>query len=337
VTPTSDLLVRGVAPLRLAGESEIGFLAHPRYLPDLATSHAGALLVSEEVGGRLATDSRPRLIVRDPHRALAELLDLFHPEISEEAEIHPTAVLGRGVTLGSDVRIGPYAVVEAGTFIGEGSRIGAHSVIGRECRIGKRCILHPHVVLYPRATLGDRVILHSGVRVGVDGFGYVFEGGAHRKVPQIGECLIEDDVEIGANTTIDRGSIGATRIGQGAKIDNLVQLAHNSVIGPLTMLAAQVGVAGSTQLGKGVIVGGQAGFGGHLSVGDGARIAGQSGITGDVAQGETVMGFPARPRMEFLRMAAAQGKIEGILRTMREVERRLAELEEEGGNGRGSP
>jgi UDP-3-O-[3-hydroxymyristoyl] glucosamine N-acyltransferase len=165
----------------------------------------------------------------------------------------------------------------------------------------------------------------------------VFEGGAHRKVPQIGECFIEDDVEVGANTTIDRGSIGATRIGQGAKVDNLVQLAHNSVVGPLTMLASQVGVAGSTELGKGVIVGGQAGFAGHISVGDGARVAGQSGITGDVAAGETVMGFPARPRMEFLRMIAAQGRGDRILRAMREFERRLSDLEGERDEERNSP
>jgi UDP-3-O-[3-hydroxymyristoyl] glucosamine N-acyltransferase len=192
------------------------------------------------------------------------------------------------------------------------------------------------VILYPRTTLGDRVILHAGVRVGVEGFGYVFEGGSHRKVPQVGGCFIGDDVEVGANTTIDRGSIGVTRIGSGAKVDNLVQLGHNTVIGPLTMLAAQVGVSGSTEIGSAVVVGGQAGFSGHISVGDGARIAGQSGVTGDIAPGEIVMGFPARPRMEFLRRAAAQGKVDGLLQEIRELRRRIEALTSRGG-GESSP
>jgi len=317
------LEVRGIAPLLTAAPDQIGFLAHLRYLPDLTQSRAGVLLVSGDLEGKLGSDGRPRLIVPDAHQSLALLLDLFHPEEPVEPEIHPTAVLGRGVKIGSGVRIGPYAILEEEATVGDGARIGAHTVVGQGSRIGASCILHPHVVLYPHTVLGDRVILHAGVRVGVDGFGYVFQDGAHQKVPQIGGCFIEDDVEIGANTTVDRGSIGATRVGRGAKLDNLVQLGHNTVIGPLTMLIAQVGVAGSTEIGMGVVAGGQAGIGGHLSIGDGVRIAEQSGVTGDIPPGQTVMGFPARPRMEYLRRAAAQGKIEEILRELRAIRARL--------------
>lgn len=319
--PASDFTAQGIAPLRSATSVQLGFLADLRYLTDLPHSSAGALLVSQEVSARIADDDRPRLVVSDPHVALANLLELFFPEVSSPSEIHPTAVLERGVRLGSGVRIGPFAVLESGVRVGDGARIGAHTVIGFESEIGEGCILHPHVVVYPRVVLGKWVILHAGARIGVDGFGYVYEGGRHRKVLQVGRCLIEDDVEIGANATIDRGSIGVTQIGQGSKIDNLVQVAHNVTVGPLSMLAAQVGVAGSTRIGAGVVAGGQAGFSGHISIGDGARIAAQSGVMGDIAAGATVMGFPARPRMEFLRQTAVQGRLEKLLREIREIRR----------------
>jgi UDP-3-O-[3-hydroxymyristoyl] glucosamine N-acyltransferase len=282
--------------------------------------------VARSLENLLGEDPRPRLVVEDPHRALATLLDLFRPVEPGVAEIHPTAVLGRGVRLGRKVRIAPYAVIEDGAEVGDGSSIGAHVVVGAGAKIGANTFLHPHVVVYPGVVLGNRVILHAGVRIGVDGFGYVAGEGKIEKVPQIGACIVEDDVEIGANSTVDRGSIGETRVMMGSKLDNLVHLGHNVVVGRMALLAAQVGVAGSSRIGSGVLAGGQAGIAGHLTVGDGAQLAAQAGIIGDVEAGETVMGFPARPRAEFLRTSAAQSRLPKVLSRLRELEARVADL-----------
>ena len=334
----SELQLSGVAPLAQAGLDEIGFLAHRRYLDGLPESAAGALLVSEELMPLLGQDVRPRLVVRDAHNALAELLDLFHPEVPVDPAVHPTAVLGRGVQLGADVRIGPYAVIEADAQLGDRVRIGAHVVIGSGSRIGAESIVHPHAVLYPGTVMGRRCILHAGVCLGVDGFGYAERGGALAKVPQVWGCVLGDDVEIGANTTLDRGSIGETRVGDGSKLDNLVHLGHNVVVGSMSVLAAQVGVAGSTRIGSGVQFGGQAGINGHITIEDGARIAGQAGVTGSVPAGETVMGFPARPRREFLRAAASQRKAADLLARVRRLESQLASLREgRKGSNEGDP
>ncbi len=323
--------VRGIAPLAQAGATELGFLAHRRYLPDLAGSRAGALLVAESLVPLLGEDARLRLVVQDPHRALASLLDLFFPPTEEDPEVHATAVLGRGVRLGEGARIGPYAVVEEGVSLGDRVRVGAHVVVGAGSRVGAGSILHPHAVLYPGTVLGAGVILHAGACLGVDGFGYVEDGGALRKVPQVGGCFVGDEVEIGANTTVDRGSIGETRVEAGAKLDNLVHLGHNVVVGHMTLLAAQVGVAGSTRIGAGVMTGGQVGINGHTHVGDGARLAGQAGVTGDVPAGATVMGFPARERGAYLRTAALQGKLPELRERIRKLEARLDELEDDRG------
>jgi len=319
-----DRAVSGIAPLAQASADEIGLLAHRRYLQDLPGSRAGALLVSAEIDALVRDDARPRLVVENAHRAMADLLELLWPRVEDVAEVHPTVVLGRGVTLGRDVVIGPYVVIEDDVAIGDGVRIGAHAVIGSASRIGSGSVLHPHVVLYPHTVLGRRVVLHAGVCIGVDGFGYVEGDAGLKKVPQVGGCTLGDDVEIGANTTIDRGSIGQTRVMAGVRIDNLVHLGHNVIVGSHTVLAAQVGVAGSTKIGSGVQSGGQAGINGHISVGDGARLAGQAGVWSDVPPGQTVMGFPARPRGEYLRGMAAQEKVPELLRRVRRLEEQLA-------------
>jgi len=325
-----DRAVSGIAPLAQATGNEIGFLAHRRYLQDLPGSQAGALLVSAEIDALIridaliGDDARPRLVVENAHRAMADILELFWPEVDNVAAVHATVVLGRGVTLGRDVVIGPYVVIEEDVAIEDGVRIGAHSVIGSASRIGSGSVLHPHVVLYPHTVLGRRVVLHAGACIGVDGFGYVEGDGGLKKVPQVGGCTLEDDVEIGANTTIDRGSMGQTRVMAGTKIDNLVHLGHNVIVGSHTVLAAQVGVAGSTKIGSGVQSGGQAGINGHISVGDGARLAGQAGVWSDVPPGQTVMGFPARPRVTYLRGMAAQEKIPELLRRVRRLEEQLS-------------
>ncbi|MSR23120.1 MAG: UDP-3-O-(3-hydroxymyristoyl)glucosamine N-acyltransferase [Gemmatimonadetes bacterium] len=318
--PMEEMEVRGVAPLGAAGPEQLGFLAHRRYLSHLGSCRAGALLISAEMASLLPPDSRPRLVVPNAHDALTTLLEAFHPEQRTEPEVHPTAVFGTGVRIGTDVRIGPYSVIESDVVVGDGVLIGAHVVVGTGSRIGRGSILHPHCVLYPGTVLGERVIVHSGARLGVDGFGYVFRDGAHQKIPQVGSCIIEDDVEIGANTTIDRGSIGETRVGAGAKLDNLVHLAHNVSVGPRAILTAQVGVAGSATIGAGVLAGGQAGFLGHVTVGDGAKVGAQSAVMKNVAPGETVQGSPARPQAEFLRTAAAQRLVPELMRRVRRLE-----------------
>jgi UDP-3-O-[3-hydroxymyristoyl] glucosamine N-acyltransferase len=217
------------------------------------------------------------------------------------------------------VYIGPYVIVADGASIGDGSRLDAHVVVGAGVSIGTRCHLYPHVTVYSGTTLGDRVIVHSGARLGSDGFGYVFRDGAHAKIPHVGRCLVEADVEIGANTTIDRGSIDDTVIGRGTKIDNLVQIAHNCRVGRLCLVMAQVGVAGSTWIGDGCILAGQAGVGGHLSVGDRARIAGQAGVFGDVPAGETWSGYPARKHSESLRASAALFKLSSLMKRIEKL------------------
>lgn len=316
-----DPELRCVAPLKDAEETDLSILAHRRYLPSVAESRAGALLLSQEMAELLPeAAARPAIVVEDVHRALARLLEWMHPERPSEPSVHPTAVLGPGVSLGEGVHIGPYAVIEEDSELGDGVRIGAHTVVGAGTSVGAGSILHPHVVVYPRCILGRNVILNAGARIGADGFGYVFEDGQHTRVPHIGRCHLEDGVEIGANTTIDRGSIGDTWVGAGTKVDNLVQLGHNVRIGPGSIIVSQVGISGSAELGAGVMVGGQAGLAGHIQVGDGAQIAGQSGVFGDVPAGAVYMGFPARPRNEFLRTAAAQRKVPDLIRRLKAIE-----------------
>ena len=319
--------VRSAAPLETAGPGDLGLLADRRYLDRVPGSGAEALLVSQALAGNLPEEGPPALVVEDAHRALRTLLQHWYPPEKPREGIHPTAVVAEDAELASDVHVGPYAVVEEGAHIGEGTELEAHVVVGRGVRVGRDCRLHPHVVLYPGALLGDRVEVHAGARLAVDGFGYVFEDGAHRKVPQVGTCVIEDDVEIGANTCMDRGSIGETRVGAGTKVDNLVHLGHNVHVGRQGFVTAQVGVAGSTRVGDGVLLGGQAGLAGHLTVGDGARVGAQAGIIGDIPPGKTVSGYPARDHREYLRGMGMVFKLPELAQQVRRVEARLAELE----------
>jgi UDP-3-O-[3-hydroxymyristoyl] glucosamine N-acyltransferase len=218
------------------------------------------------------------------------------------------------------VSIGAGAVIGDGSAIGEGTIIGPNVVIGDGVEVGAQCNLFPNVVVYSGSWLGDRVSIHGGAVIGSDGFGYVYRDNAHQKIPHVGRCIIENDVEIGANTTIDRGSISDTVIGAGTKIDNLVQVAHNVRVGRLCLIVSQAGIAGSAILEDGVVVGGQAGLGGHITIGKGARVGAQGGVFGDIPAGETWSGYPARPHKEALRAQAALFKLSRI---MRPIERLL--------------
>ena len=260
-----------------------------------------------------------RVVVANPYEALLSLLAQFYPPPSRTPGIHSTAVIGRGVMLGDDVTIGPFVVLGDGASIGARVHLHAHVVVGAGVAIGDDCELHEGATLYPGTVLGERVRAHAGVRLGSDGFGYVFRDGSHAKIPHVGRCIVESDVEIGANTTIDRGSIDDTVIGAGTKIDNLVQIAHNVRIGRLCVLVAQCGVAGSVRVEDGCILGGQAGVSGHHTIGRGARLAAQAGVFGDIPPGETWSGYPARPHREALRAQAALFKLPSIFRALQKL------------------
>jgi UDP-3-O-[3-hydroxymyristoyl] glucosamine N-acyltransferase len=268
------------------------------------------------------TDAPSRIVVANPHDALISLLPRFYPESEREPGIRPTVRIGRGARIGKGVTLDEYAVIGAGASIGEGVLIGPHSVIGDGVTIGEESRIYPNVTVYAGTQIGKRVRVHSGSVLGSDGFGYVFRGGEHAKIPHVGRCIIGDDVEIGANTTVDRGSIDDTVIGDGTKIDNLVQIGHNVKIGRLCLIMAQVGIAGSARIGDGCVLAGQAGIGGHITIGDGARIGGQAGVFGDVPPGESWSGYPARPHRESLR---ATSSLLRLPKTLKKIEQLLEE------------
>ena len=303
-------------------------MADRRYAPELGECRGRALLVSEALAA-LEDGPGDRVVVADPHAALVALLPLLHPVPRHRPGVHATVVADPTASVAPTASVGPYVVVGAGAEIGENARVGAHCVVGDGAVVGPDATLFPHVTLYPGVVLGVRAIVHSGARIGVDGFGYVHSANGHLKVPQTGECVVEDDVEIGANCTIDRGSIGRTVVGAGSKLDNLVHVAHNVEIGPRSILVAQVGVAGSTRTGEGVSMGGQAGLIGHLKIGAGAQIGAQAGVIGDVAPGQTVSGYPARDHKTYLRAMARLMQLPELAKRLQRLERRVA------GKGRG--
>lgn len=325
----SDPELSGVAPLDRATPSDLAFLANARYAPQAAATSAGALLVAKSLADRSELGTRPRILVRDVHRALASLLPRLYPSAVPEPGIHETVVLGRNAQVDPGATIGPFVVLGEGACVGARARIGAHCSIGADCELAEDVVLHDHVTLYPGVRVGARSILHAGVRAGVDGFGYAFSRDGHRKIPQIGRCVIGDDVEIGANTTIDRGSVGTTEIGNGVKIDNLVHIAHNVRIGDHSVIVAQVGIAGSTTVGRGVTLAGQAGIAGHVTIGDGTTIAAQAGVFGDVPAGQVYSGYPARPHKEALRMQASVARLPRLVERVRALEHVEPERPEE--------
>lgn len=313
MTGDTGTLVSGIAPLDRAAESDVTFYASAKYAPVFERSRAGVVLLPAELESA-AGSVRARIVVENPHEAMLALIPVFHPAPPFQAGVHPTAVIGRGARIAATVAIGPNVVIGDGADVGERVRIGAQCTVGPGVVIGADTLVHPGVTMYAGARIGARVILHAGVRIGSDGFGYVFRNGAHEKIPHVGRCIIGDDVEIGANSTVDRGSIDDTVIGAGTKVDNLVHVGHNVRIGRLCLLMAQVGISGSTHIEDGCIIAGQAGLAGHVTVGARARIAAQAGVFGDVPAGETWSGYPARPHKESLRAHAAMFRLAGLIR-----------------------
>ena len=310
---SGDTEVDAVAPLDRAGPRDLSFLASEKYAVQFAATRAGIVLISPA----LVASEGPtltRILVANPHEALLGVLPALYRQQSVPAGVHESAAIGRGARIGKSVSIGPGVVLGMDCVVGEGAIIGSNCVVGDRAEIGARSQLHPNVTVHAGTRLGERVILHAGVVAGSDGFGYIYRDNQHQRIPHVGRCIIEDDVEVGANTTIDRGSISDTIIGAGTKIDNLVQIGHNVRIGRLCLIMAQVGVAGSATIEDGVVLAGQVGVGGHITIGGGARIGGQAGVFGDVPAGETWSGYPARPHKESLRAQAALFKLAKILR-----------------------
>ncbi|MFL5595698.1 MAG: UDP-3-O-(3-hydroxymyristoyl)glucosamine N-acyltransferase [Gemmatimonadaceae bacterium] len=315
--------ISGVAPLDRADPSHLSILSSGKYAPMMATTRAGIVLVDPELRDAPGAP-RARIIVAQPAEKLLSLLPRLYPQQLQPAGVASTARIGKGANIGQRVSIGEYAVIGARTGIGDDAVVGPHCVVGDGVIIGTGARLWPGVTIYTGSAIGARASIHSGARIGCDGFGYVFREGEHQKIPHVGRCIIGDDVEIGANSTIDRGSIDDTVIGNGTKIDNLVHIAHNVRIGEKCLVMAQVGVAGSVTIGDGAILAGQAGVSGHLSIGAGARLAAQAGVFGDIPAGETWSGYPARPHRDSLRASAALFKLAGM---MRRLEKLLAEPE----------
>jgi UDP-3-O-[3-hydroxymyristoyl] glucosamine N-acyltransferase len=315
-----DVEILAVTDLDKAHPHALVMVADARRLPQAEASTAGALLV----GVGAPQTRKPALRARNVRAAFARVLAALAPVTRPAPGIHASAVVAPDARVNTEATLGPYVVVSSGGVVGARTVIGAGAVIGARVRIGADCLIHPHVTLYPDCVLGDRVILHSGVVIGSDGFGYAADEGVHVKIPHLGRVVIEDDVEIGANTTIDRGTLGETRIGRGTKIDNLVQVAHNVTVGPHSIIVAQAGISGSATIGEGALLAGQAGVRDHVTVGAGAVVLGRAGVTKHVPPGATVSGYPAREHRAALRLEAAVGRLPEVLRRLEALEARLA-------------
>ena len=312
------LAITGVADLQGAGPTEISFFAHPRYEGAARQTKAGALLVGLQGPKDLG---KARIRVANPSAAFTRVAMLFAPpEVPRTEGIHPTAVISPQARLGRNVGVGPYAVIEEQVFVGHDTQIGAGSYLGRNVKVGAGCLLHPRVYVGDRCVLGNRVVLHAGAVVGADGFGYEMKEGKHHKIPQLGYVQIDDDAEIGANTTIDRGRFARTHIGEGAKIDNLVMIAHNCVVGPHSVIVAQSGLSGSTTTGHHVTIAGHVGTVGHIHIGSGAILTAKSGVTKDVPEGQTWRGAPARPIKEQMAMEAYLQQLPDLARRLKVLE-----------------
>jgi len=310
--------ITGVADLQGAGSADISFFAHPRYEAAARQTRAGALVVGPQAPKDLG---RARIRVANPSAAFTKVAMLFAPrEATRMAGVHPSAVVSPQAQLGQNVGIGPHVVVEEGTVIGDDTQIGAGCYLGRDVRIGSQCVLHPRVYVGERCLIGSRVVLHAGAVVGADGFGYEMKDGKHQKVPQLGYVQIDDDAEIGANTTIDRGRFARTHIGEGAKIDNLVMIAHNCVVGPHSVIVAQSGLSGSTTTGHHVTIAGHVGTVGHIHIGSGAILTAKSGVTKDVPEGQTWRGAPARPIKEQMEMEAHIQQLPQLAKRLKALE-----------------
>jgi UDP-3-O-[3-hydroxymyristoyl] glucosamine N-acyltransferase len=312
--------VESAAGLEEATEKDVSFLANPKYADRVAGSKAGVVLVSPDV----QTNGRPAIAVKNPHFAWAKVLQMLEKErLRHPQGVHPTAVVSPKARLGKSVSVGAFTVVEEGAEVGDGTILYAHVYVGRDVRIGKDGLIYPHVTIRERVTLGDRCIVQPGAVIGGDGYGFAFHEGRHHKVPQVGTVEIGDDVEIQANVTVDRGAIGATKVGRGTKVDNLSQIAHGAEVGEHCLIVAQTGIAGSAKLGNYVVLAAQVGVAGHLTIGDQAKIGAKGGVTKDVPAGGEYWGTPAQPLRDELKGIAAIRRLPSILEDLKSIKKKL--------------
>jgi UDP-3-O-[3-hydroxymyristoyl] glucosamine N-acyltransferase len=320
MTGDQDVEITRVAGIDEAAQGDLTFVSNRKYISHIPGTRASAIILGEDI----PPVAIPSLRTEDPYLAFARALEIFYVPVHPKPGIHPTAVIAEHIEMGENVSIGAYVVISTGCSIGRGVTIHPHVVLYPEVSIDDGAELHSFAVVREQCQIGKRVILQNGVVIGGDGFGFApTKDGTFYKICQTGRVIVEDDVEIGANTTIDRAAVGDTVIRRGAKLDNLVQVGHGAQVGEHSVLAAQVGLAGSTRLGKGVWVGGQVGFAGHLDVGDGAIITAQSGTSHDVAAGALVSGSPAFENAAWLRAVAAFPKLPNLVRKIRELEREV--------------
>ena len=321
----SEWIVEGVQTLENAGPEHLSFVTNRKYRRKAESSEAGAMLVPEgfELPGRNL------LIAKNPYFELTRAVGLFHPAEDPRSGIHASAVVDESAKVHPSAWVGPGVVLEPGVEVAEGVQLHPYVVLGRNCDVGGSSILHANVVAYPETIIGKRCIVHSGVVLGCDGFGFATESGAHEKLPQVGTLKVDDDVEIGANCAVDRGTLGETRIGADTKIDNLVHLAHNVSTGRGCFLVAQSGIAGSTKLGNYVVVAGQAGVAGHLEIGDQVQVAAKSAVFKSVDEG-TVGGIPAVEMGRWRKQVALVARLEKLQRRVSKLERDSSEEENEG-------
>lgn len=324
----------GVRPLAEAAAEHLSLWNHPRYRAEAEASRAGALLTTAALAGQLPgrpegrEPGRTLLLVDDVSYALSQALALLHPEPERPPGVAPTAIVDPSAEVDPTAWIGPYVVIRAGSRIGARAAIHPFVAIGRDCAVGERAVLHPHAVLYDGSEIGAGSIVHAGAVIGSDGFGYATHGGVHHKVPQVGRAVLGDEVEIGANTTIDRATLGETRIGSGTKVDNLVQVGHNVKVGERSILCGQAGIAGSTELGRYVVLAGQVGVSGHLEVADGTQVAAKSAVLRSAEEkGRQIGGIPAVPIADWRRQAAATARLPEALRRQNDLMRRVERLE----------
>ncbi len=324
VVGDGDTPITGICGIREAKPGDLTFVANSKYLPLLETTRASAIITS----GEIEKARLPIIRTDNPSLAFAKLAQLMNPSVQAKPRgVSSKAVVGRRVRLGRGVTILPFAVIEDDVAIGDRTVIHSGCAIGRQARIGNDCLIYPNVSIRERAEIGHRVIIHSGTVVGSDGFGFATVKGIHHKIPQLGTVVIEDDVEIGANVTIDRARFGKTLVGRGTKIDNLVQIAHNVVLGSNCIVVAQAGISGSTTLGSNVVLAGQCGIVGHITVGDNVMVGAQSGVTKSVPANTNVWGCPAKPLARAKRINASVQRLPELTRRLEELQRRIEELE----------
>ena len=320
-----DLEIHRVTSLEAAGPGDLSFFTNNKYAASLRTTRAAAVILGEDA------EAAPCAMLRtkNPYLAFARAVALLAGKVTHAPGVHRQAFVAEGASIAPDASIGAFAVIEEGATVGARSVVRPHVVVGREARIGDDCLIHARVSIRERVRLGNRVVIQDGAVIGSDGYGFAHTAdGAHVKIPQVGDVVIEDDVEIGANTTIDRPAVGETRVRAGTKIDNLVQIAHGVTIGRNVLLAAQVGIAGSTTVEDSVVLAGQVGVAGHLTLGKGVVATAQTGIPNSVEPGTMVSGYPAIPNRDWLKASAIFRKLPELRKTLSDLEARLAALED---------